>query len=172
MKNNITSIGIDAFNTCSNLINIQLPDTIQDIGTNAFINCSKINIDIPKDIISLSASAFKGCTNIDHVTINGIDGVTICDSAFQNCTNISSVDLGKNVLSVGNNVFTGCTKIKTATLPQSILKNSLTSTYGFQGSKTSLLSVYIHNDVSSIPTKAFEGCNSLSSVSFGGNNIQ
>ena len=43
-------------------------------------------------------------------------------SAFKNCKKATSVKVGKNVTSIGNNAFYGCVKVKTVTLYSKKLK--------------------------------------------------
>ena len=98
------TINIDAsnlrFSTCSNLkyvtineettiipreafvytglIEINLPDTIEEIGQFAFEGCTSLNeIEIPSSVISINSSAFSGCTSLSKITVYQKDSTVL-----------------------------------------------------------------------------------------------
>ena len=79
--------------------------TITSIGNNAFENCSGLtSVTMPNSITSIDDNAFYGCSGLTSVTIPNL--VTyIGDSAFYSCTNINSLTIGMGVLSIGYNAF-------------------------------------------------------------------
>lgn len=73
MYEGITSIGIAAFQYCSTLIGIDLPDSIQQIGNFAFDYCNHTSftrIYFSKQLQSIGTWAFKN-TNISNVYYEG-----------------------------------------------------------------------------------------------------
>jgi len=63
----VTKISDSAFNGCSNILSILLPNSITDIGTYAFANCvSFIHIEIPQSVKYIDCYAF---TNLYQPTI-------------------------------------------------------------------------------------------------------
>ena len=66
----IKSIGNLAFQNCSSLATINLPDSIAAIGTFAFQNCSSLaTINLPNSIAAISSNTFPFCSALTDVTI-------------------------------------------------------------------------------------------------------
>ena len=64
----ITTIGNSAFNSCTGLISIEIPNTITEIGEAAFFNCTGLtSIEIPNSVDSIRLYAFQGCTSLVSV---------------------------------------------------------------------------------------------------------
>ena len=65
---NVISIPDSMFTTCSNLVYIDIPETVTNIGSFAFNNCSKLaSITIPSEVKSIGQSCFMGCTNLGDI---------------------------------------------------------------------------------------------------------
>lgn len=65
----IVKIGNNAFNYCSNLIEVTLPATLRIIGDAAFNGCDnliKVNIPTPNEIQSIGNNAFRGCYRLAY----------------------------------------------------------------------------------------------------------
>ncbi len=61
----VTAIGNMAFNYCTGLTDIIIPEGVTTIGYYAFYNCTKLRtVDIPKSVTTIGASAFGSCTAI------------------------------------------------------------------------------------------------------------
>ena len=77
----------------------------ESIGNAAFQNCSGITqISIPNSITKIGARAFSGCTSLVNIEIP--NGVTrIGDSAFWGCTKLASIKIPNSVTSIGANAF-------------------------------------------------------------------
>ena len=104
----VTSIGNYAFNKCSSLTSITIPDGVTSIGAYAFYNCSSLtSVNIPDGVTSIEAYAFYGCKSlITSITIP--DGATIGSNAFQNCSGLTSITIPGDVTSIGVSAFSGC----------------------------------------------------------------
>ena len=80
----VTSIGEKAFNWCSDLTSVTIPESVASIGENAFSMSGLTTVTIPKSVTSIGASAFSGCTGLTSVTLS--EGVTsIGEGAFMGC---------------------------------------------------------------------------------------
>ena len=65
---NLKTIGYYAFNGCSSLTSITIPDGVTSIGNSAFEGCSSLtSITIPDGVVSIGGEAFRGCYNIKEV---------------------------------------------------------------------------------------------------------
>ena len=72
IPNSVTSIGYSAFSGCSGLTSVTIPNSVTSIGSYAFYKCSGLtSITIPNSVTSIGGSAFEGCTNLtDVVSLN------------------------------------------------------------------------------------------------------
>ena len=110
-KRGTTTIGNSAFNNCTSLTSINLPEGVTSIGSSAFNNCySLTSITIPDSVTTIADNAFNGCRSLTNVNIP--DSVTtIGSSAFNNCYSLTSIAIPEEVTSIGSNVFSYCTSL-------------------------------------------------------------
>lgn len=67
-----TSIVSNAFDGCSSLVNIEIPNSVISIGTFAFSGCSSlISIEIPKSVTNIGEQAFRDCRSIESIEYGG-----------------------------------------------------------------------------------------------------
>ena len=138
----VISIGSYAFNSCSSLSSVTIPDSVTSIGRFAFGYCSGLtSVTIPDSVTSIGQDAFWGCSNLMSVAIP--DSVTSIENmTFRNCGNLTSVIIGNRVSSIGRWAFRDCRNLTNVTIPDSVTQ---------------------------IGSWAFSGCSSLKSITFEGN---
>jgi len=139
----VTSIGDNAFENCSNLTSITIPNSVTSIGHGAFENCSSLtSITIGNSVTSIGNYAFYSCGGLTSITIP--DSVTsIGMSAFYGCSGLTSITIPDKVTSIGKYAFYGCSGLKSITIP---------------------------DGVTDIGRYAFSGCNSLENITVAGGN--
>ena len=160
IPNSVTSIGWNAFEGCSSLTSITLPDSITSIGRDAFKGCSVLtSITLPNSVTSIGWSAFEGCSSLTSITLpNSVTSIEM--SAFQGCSSLISITIPNSVTSIEMNAFYDCSSLTSITLP-----NSVTSigSFAFSGC-SSLTSITLPNSVTSIGDCSFGGCKGLTSI--------
>ena len=66
----VTSIGDDAFDYCSGLTSVIIPNSVTSIGEGAFYYCSGLtSIAIPDSVTSIGDSAFGDCSGLTTISI-------------------------------------------------------------------------------------------------------
>ena len=156
----VTSIGGSAFEGCSSLTSINIPDGVTSIGNCAFEDCTSLtSINIPDGVTSIEYDAFKGCTSLTSINIP--DSVTsIGDLAFYGCSSLTSINIPDGVTSIGDWTFNGCSSLTSINIPDGVTSIGDLAFYGC----SSLSSINIPDGVTSIGEYAFSGCSSLSSI--------
>ena len=96
----VKEISSNAFQDCSNLIDIKIPNTVTYIGWDTFCNCSSLtNIIIPNSVTQIGVEAFYNCNNLTDIIIP--DSVTrIGNSAFYKCSSLINVILPNAITEV------------------------------------------------------------------------
>ena len=114
----LNSIGASAFNGCSGLTFVVLPNSITSIDRYAFKNCSGLrgNLTIPNSVTSIGYQAFMGCSGLrGNLTIpNSV--TSIGSYAFEDCIGLTSLTIGNSVTSIGNEAFYDCIGLTSLTV--------------------------------------------------------
>jgi len=112
----VTAIGNRAFDgrTATDkkkLLRVALPDSIKNIDSSAFAECSNLReVSIPSGVTNIALQAFRLCVSLESVDIPG-SVETIGDYAFANCSNLVSVTIGDGVRNIGQGAFGYCTSL-------------------------------------------------------------
>jgi hypothetical protein len=116
IENGVTSLGLNAFTDCINLVNVIIPYSVTEIGEQAFYNCCRLkSITIPGSVTKIGEYAFRDCASLTSVTIP--DSMTeIGEAAFQYCDNLTSVIIPGNVTKIGKLAFDGCGNLRDITV--------------------------------------------------------
>lgn len=112
MPQSIVEIGESAFAGCSQLTSLSFPDSIKYLEVCVCYGCEKLcNLHLPSGIQVIGRSAFNGCKSLEEFVIpdsvKEIDGMV-----FKNCSGLKKIYWGKSVEKVGGDPFTGCRILK------------------------------------------------------------
>jgi hypothetical protein len=108
----VTNIGPDAFNACTGLCSVTIPDGVVSIerapvgydGQGAFSWCGLTNVTIPQSISSIPDYAFAGCPSLREVALpKGLK--SIGSGAFWSCASLTAVYSKGNAPTVQWNSF-------------------------------------------------------------------
>ncbi len=156
----VTSIGNNAFRTCTDLTSVTIPESVTSIGNNAFFWCFVLaSINIPESVTSIGNGAFDYCESLTSITIP--KGVTsIGSDVFSKCSGLTSITIPSSVTSIGSNAFSSCTSLPSVTIPEGVTSIGRSA---FEYC-TSLTSVTIPGSVKSIEYNVFSNCTGLTSI--------
>ena len=163
----VTKIEEDAFKNATDITDVLIPDSITEVGFNAFGGCSNLT----KMVLPFVGAYADGSgdENIGYIfgassygehgqklpstltTVVLSDTTTkVGDSAFAYCRSLTSITIGNGVTSIGGSAFYDCNALKAIILP-----NSVTSIGHFPRT-------------GSAGDMAFMRCSSLENIYYGG----
>jgi len=161
LNTKLKKIGNNAFERCTKLEEVVLPSVLESLGFGAFSYTSLKGIAIPAAITVLEEDLFKGCTALKEVSFAEESSLTkISGGVFSSCSMLTSITLPEGVTEIGN-AFYDCVTLSEVNLPK-----SATTLGGYAGC-TSLTRIYIPEGVTKIEPSAFRNCTQLEEVIIG-----
>ena len=168
-----------------------IKEGVRIICDNAFQFCSSLNsVVIPDSVTSIGAWAFDGCESLDDIVIP--DGVTsIGDYAFNGCESLTGIVIPDSMTSIGTWTFCGCESLTNISIPKSVICLNGNPFFNWHGKLDCLSPYFIYDNkvlfnkdkskiitfrdknttsyvipdsVTSIENGAFYGCSFLNSV--------
>jgi hypothetical protein len=190
IPNGVTSIEGNAFNACTKLTGITIPDSVTFISfglSGAFRDCTGLT----SMTIPFVGNTLNGTTNTHFGYIFGaanynnqnssipaslktvtITGGSIANYAFTGCANLTSVTLGNNVTGIGNQVFQTCNSLTAINVESANTAYTAEDGVLYNKAKTTLIicpigkagALIIPASVTSIQGSAFYNCSKLTGI--------
>jgi hypothetical protein len=159
----VTAIGYEAFyGALGRPTRVTLPDSVTNIGSFAFINCSRLTeIVFGRRVATIGDYAFAFCGGLAAVTLPD-SLATIGEASFINCRSLETVAVPDRVTAIGPWAFEYCATLTNGTVGQSVTNIG----YGAFRRCPNLVRVTIGRRVASIAGTAFEWCPRLKEVCF------
>ncbi len=190
----VTVMAAGVFENCSALTSVTLPSSITYLNARTFAGCSSLTtVAIPEAVERIGISAFRDCKLLNSITLH--DGITeVKDFAFTNCASLTSLIFPSTIEDLGKGITSGCTSLTELKIayggPYRSINNCIYSggmlvagckasvipsdgsvtrieNYTFKD-LTVLESIYLPKDVVNIGEQAFDGCDALKTVNYGG----
>lgn len=158
----LIEIGQYAFNGCSALTSVKLPNSLRIIGDNAFYRCSKLPIpELPESLETVGIEAFDGCLGPETLVLPA--SIThISGRAFANNTSIINVEIRCNLTK--NNIFVECTGLHNAWIRNTC--NTINASEYWSPFKSAMKNEFkIYAEVSEKPDGWSEYFNSVTAIS-------
>ena len=144
-EGNLKYLGERAFQSCTGIVEVELPGSLEYIGSRAFHSCTKLQtlkfgegsaaVDIPdytfyncenlqtitfsQNIRHIGSHAFKGCKSLESIVM-GDKLESIGNYAFYGCENVKEIVFSSSVKSIGNYAFKGCVRVDSVVLPSTV----------------------------------------------------
>ncbi len=161
IPNGVTRIDEWAFGRCSSLASVVIGDDVMDIGNQAFYECYALtSLKMGNRVSVIGYEAFYHC---------GLTSVTIPNSvseigygAFYFCTALTFVEIGDGCIEIWDRAFYYCTALTSVEMGNNVME------IGAEAFRlTALTSVKIPNSVVTIGDSAFYDCDALTAVEIG-----
>ncbi len=166
----VRSIEENAFDGCTELTGVTIPETVQYVASQVFSDCVILSsIVVEESETSVYTSGGSNCIikKDGYTLIAGCKTTVIPDyvtsigfGAFSNCTGLTEITIPKGVTSIGGAAFDRCTGLTNVTIPETVTS---IGSFAFRYC-TGLTDITIPNGVTVISEDAFAGCTGLKNV--------
>ncbi len=160
-----TSIGYRAFNNCTELTEIDIPDSVKKIEDYAFENCSSLeSLSFGDSLEMIGTGAFSNCDKVESLTIPS-KVKKIGDLAFRDCQALTELNLNDSLNTIGDEAFESCVSLNTVIVPDSVTYLGK-SAFKNCNEVVELSIPASLNCVMSNDSPAFGGCNKIGKITF------
>ncbi len=178
----VTDIGDSAFEDCTMITSVSLPDGLEYIGYAAFSGCGALKtVMISNSVSRIGRWAFQSCIELTSITLPD-NMLEISDSLFSGCVKLERVSVSNQLTSIESQAFYGCESLRDFTVPSSVtfmgelafsgcvnlLQEADGVTYvgkWILSCDPSVTEVTLRDDTLGIAASAFTGCSNLTDIS-------
>lgn len=165
----VVAIADNAFENQASVTSVLIPDTVTEIGRQAFRNCANLAaVNEGNNIASIAPNAFYGTAWDSNLTGGEVYlGKTLYKYAGGMYTD-TEISVKEGTLGIAGNAFNGMDKLVKVTLPAGLTN---IGEYAFGGAQTGtgLTEITFPDSVTEIGANAFRNAKSLAKVTIGAN---
>lgn len=163
LPNSVKLIGNEAFGSCENLKEVNIPDHVSEIRERAFQYCDLRSIHFPKSVVKICSNAFWGCNYLREIDVDAANPVydsrENCNTVIETATNrllfgCRNSIIPSSVVEIYDHAFSLCEYLWKITIPASVERIGDMAFGGCEG----LGSIKIPDSVKEIGRFAFRGC--------------
>ena len=142
-----------AFEKCTSLKSINLPEGLESIYSRAFISCSNLtNLTLPSTLTRIDETAFSNGPRFKNNELTVPKGVTtITSRSFDNIKDLKTINVENGVTTIEKYAFADNDSLTRVNLPSSITSVANTACKYYNEEKYSTCDIYIDKYKGSIP---------------------
>jgi hypothetical protein len=118
LPNGIDAIGTDAFANCESLTNLTIPNSVQFIDGRAFAGSGITTVDIPSSVTKIGEGLYMGCGQL--TSILSWPFTSIPRQTFKDCSGLVNMEIPQGVMTLEDDAYAGCTNLQTVIIPMSV----------------------------------------------------
>ena len=168
LKEGTLGISPRAFMGCFGLTSVTIPNSVTNIGYDAFANTSITSVIIPKSVTAIKGTAFSGCSGLTSIQVESGNLIydsrnnsnAIIDSNNQLIVGCKNTIIPNSVTSIGDGAFSGCNGLTSINIPPNITS---IGNAAFRDN-ADLVYITLPPNLTSIGWFAFHRCNSLTDI--------
>jgi hypothetical protein len=103
LPDSLVKVRVSTFSGCSGLTNVSLPNALGTIGVNAFRHCSRLtDVTLPRSLVAVGAFSFAACSRLRNVNFaSNAQLQSIAAGGFCGCTRLLELELPSLVHTIG-----------------------------------------------------------------------
>jgi uncharacterized repeat protein (TIGR02543 family) len=169
----VTAIESEAFEGCSGLSSVSLPQGLSKIGWAAFKDCtSLVSVSIPASVSYIDYYVFSGCTSLTNISVDAsntyyasVDNVLFSKDmkTLIRCPEGKAgpaYAIPNTVETIMDSAFLGCKNFNSIAMPSGVKKINAGAFIGC----TELTAMSLPSTIESIDGDVFSGCSNLSTI--------
>lgn len=122
IPDSIKDISSEAFMNCQKLVTVKLPPTLNKFLSRVFSHCTSIKeFNVPSGTTLIGEGTFEYCTGLVNLTFGKESELTVIErNAFSHCSKLQALDLPPKLKQIDSQVLNSNTNLKFIRLPASI----------------------------------------------------